>query len=416
MSDTSFDVLVLGAGMVGTSIAAHVAGRGVTVALVDRQAPGEGTSFGNCGIIDSAAFMPSPFPRALASLVPMALGRKAHLNYRPSFLPRIADWLYAYWRESTPERVAASAARMAPLASLAVKEHDALAQAAEATHLIRHTGWMHLYRSKEGFAAEEGDHDLMRRWGATVDIVEGDALAALEPHLSPVVTKAAWIRDAASTSNPGALTKAYAALAERRGARLLNGDARGLVRRADGWGLLTETGPITARQVVVALGPWAKELLAGFGVDVPITVKRGYHMHYKLTGNAVLNRPVADVEGGYAITPMEMGTRLTTGAEFDDRDAPPTPVQVGRAEERVREILPLGERLQAEPWMGRRPNTPDSGPIIGRAPNVPDMWLAVGHGHWGLALGPATGRLLADLVTGGTPVVDPAPLGLERFR
>jgi D-amino-acid dehydrogenase len=112
---------------------------------------------------------------------------------------------------------------------------------------------------------------------------------------------------------------------------------------------------------------------------------------------------------------MARGIRLTTGAEFADRDAPKTPVQLERAEPHARGLFPLGARLDAEPWMGRRPATPDMMPIIGPAPRHPGLWFAFGHAHHGLTLGPVTGRLVADMLTGETPFVDPRPYRADRF-
>ena len=132
-------------------------------------------------------------------------------------------------------------------------------------------------------------------------------------------------------------------------------------------------------------------------------------------GNASLSRPIIDTEYGYALTPMEQGIRLTTGAEFASRDAPPTPVQFDRVMPHARELFPLGEPNEAEPWLGRRPNMPDSLPVLGRAPGQAGLWLAFGHGHWGLTLGPVTGRLIAEMMTGATPFTDPQPYRAERF-
>jgi D-amino-acid dehydrogenase len=112
---------------------------------------------------------------------------------------------------------------------------------------------------------------------------------------------------------------------------------------------------------------------------------------------------------------MARGVRLTTGAEFADRDAPPTPVQLGRVEPAARELFPLGERLDPEPWMGARPCTPDMMPVIGPAPNRKGLWFAFGHAHHGLTLGPATGRLLAEMMTGETPFTNPYPYRADRF-
>ena len=120
-------------------------------------------------------------------------------------------------------------------------------------------------------------------------------------------------------------------------------------------------------------------------------------------------------EIGYCLAPMEQGIRLTTGAEFAARDAPATPVQLQRLLPDAKALFPLGEPAEATPWMGRRPCFPDSRPVIGRAPGQRGLWLAYGHAHWGLTLGPATGRLLAEMMTGATPFCDPAPYGAERF-
>jgi D-amino-acid dehydrogenase len=182
------------------------------------------------------------------------------------------------------------------------------------------------------------------------------------------------------------------------------------------WRLDTPHGPIDAREVVVALGPYAPDLLEGLGVRLPLAIKRGYHRQFRPVGNAVLARPVLDAEMGYCLAPMQDGIRLTTGAEFADRDASPTPVQLSRVMPAARKLIPLGEPVEPVPWMGSRPCFPDSRPVIGRAPGHNGLWLAYGHAHWGLTLGPTTGRLLADMMMGLPPFTDPLPYGADRFR
>jgi D-amino-acid dehydrogenase len=90
-------------------------------------------------------------------------------------------------------------------------------------------------------------------------------------------------------------------------------------------------------------------------------------------------------------------------------------VQLGRAEPVARNLFPLAERLDTEPWMGARPCTPDMMPIIGRAPRHPSLWFAFGHAHHGLTLGPVTGRLIGEMIAGEPPFVDPNPYRADRF-
>ncbi len=167
--------------------------------------------------------------------------------------------------------------------------------------------------------------------------------------------------------------------------------------------------------MVIALGPWAPDVLSPLGIKLPLAVKRGYHRHFRPPGNATLGRPVLDAENGYVLAPMEQGIRVTTGVEFAARDAAPTPVQFDRLLPEARELFALGEPIETQPWLGARPCFPDSRPVIARAPRQRGMWLAFGHAHWGLTLGPVTGRLVAEMMTGATPFCDPKPYGTDRF-
>jgi D-amino-acid dehydrogenase len=116
------------------------------------------------------------------------------------------------------------------------------------------------------------------------------------------------------------------------------------------------------------------------------------------------------------LVPMSQGIRLTTGVEFAERDAPPTPVQLARDETIASELFPLGERLEPAPWLGRRPCLPDMVPVIGRGERHRGLWFAFGHAHHGFTLGPVTGRLLAEIMTGEIPFTDPSPYAASRFR
>jgi D-amino-acid dehydrogenase len=218
--------------------------------------------------------------------------------------------------------------------------------------------------------------------------------------------------DAESVSDPNALVTAYARYFEQLGGRIFIGDASTLEPH---WSVDTEAGRIDAQSAVISLGPWSDTVSARFGYRLPLAVKRGYHMHYAAQDGARLNQPVLDTEIGYMITPMARGIRLTTGAELAACDAPATPVQLDAIEPIARDTFPLGARLDEHPWLGRRPCTPDMMPIIGPATRHKDLWFAFGHAHHGLTLGPVTGRLLAEMMTGAAPVADPHPFRADRF-
>ncbi|HXX26604.1 MAG TPA: FAD-binding oxidoreductase [Pseudolabrys sp.] len=410
------DVIVLGGGIVGTSVALQLARRGLSVALVDRAALGEQTSFGNAGIIEGNTIFPPAFPADPAALMRIALNRAPEANYHLSFLPRIMPWLLAFRAASQPERLVQTAHLIRPLFASAVPEHETLLAEASASQYLRKTGWLKVFRREATFKGLQREFDVAAELGLPLQSLDAAGARALEPSLAPVFPHAVFWPEAASISNPFRVTLAYASRLRALGGVTVSGDARTLHRKGEGWRVETDEGGIDAPEVVIALGPWAGDFVKCFGLRLPFAVKRGYHRHFRGKGNARLARPILDADVGYVITPMEMGIRMTTGVEFAPRDAPPTPVQFDRIMPRARELFPLGERTDDNTWMGCRPCFPDSQPVIGPMPGQSGMWLAIGHAHWGLTLGPSTGHMLADMMTGKTPFVDPAPYRAERFN
>lgn len=410
-----FDTLVLGAGIVGVSVAVHLQQRGRAVALVDRKAPGNETSFGNAGLIQREGVYPYAFPRDLPTLLHYASNTSADVHYHLGDLPALLPFLWQFWRNSHPARHATIARAYAPLIAHSVSEHRALAQAAGASALVRPIGWIKVFRNA---ATQDGETRAVERWhreyGVGYESLDPARLRAAEPHLDPSLLGGLRYTDSDAVSDPNALVTAYAKYFEQIGGRLFEGDAKTLTNNAP-WLVQTAQGEIRADNVVVALGPWADVITSRLGYRLPLAVKRGYHMHYAPAPGTQLNHPVLDADGGYVLAPMARGIRLTTGAELAHRDAPKTPVQLNAVEPVARKLFPLAERIDAEPWMGARPCTPDMLPIIGPAPRHAGMWFAFGHAHHGLTLGPITGRLIAEMMTGEPPSVDIHPFRAQRF-
>ena len=396
------DVMVLGAGVVGVAAALQLQKRGRSVTLIDRKGPGEETSYGNAGLIQREAYLPYTFPQGLDRLVRYALNGQTEAHYQLSSLLDIAPPLYKYWRNATPERIERTILTNRPLFERCLIEHEALAAEAGITDLLRPGGWIQIYRKPETMAKHVHDAERLRsEFGVSSEVLEGRSLAAVEPHLSVENAAGAihW-KDPSSLRDPLALTRGYADLFARRGGKFVHADAKTLVQTAGGWSVTGPDGPIEAKDVVVALGPWSNDIFEPLGYDIPLFVKRGYHMHYSAKGNATLSRTVIDADTGFALAAMTKGIRMTTGAEFAHRDAPATPVQVDRCEPMARELFPLDQRVEPEPWLGRRPCLPDMTPVVGPAPRHPGLWFLFGHAHHGLTNAAVTGRLIAEMITG----------------
>jgi D-amino-acid dehydrogenase len=403
--------------MVGVSIALHLQKRGRDVVLVDRRGAGEETSYGNAGLIQREAVIPYTFPREFSVILSYAMNNRRDAVYHLSALPRLAPWLFQYWRNATPERVERSMRALAPLITQCVHEHNALiAEAGDsAQSLVDGKGWLDCFRTEQSLSKGITKGRQLEDYGVDYAVLTGDQVRELEPHVSKAIIGAIHFRGSPTSTDPGMLTKAYADLFIRRGGRFVTGDARRLTPQPSGWRVAAQMGSIEARDAVVALGPWSDDVFRPLGYDIPLAVKRGYHMHYGVEGNATLGHSVRDADGAFSLAPMSKGIRLTTGVEFADRDAPASPVQLARDEPLARELFPLGDRLEAEPWMGRRPCLPDMVPVIGRGERHQGLWFAFGHAHHGFTLGPVTGRLIAEMMTGEEPFTDPTRYAASRF-
>ena len=374
-----------------------------------------GTSYGNAGLIERSSIYPYAFPRDLLTIARYAMNRSTDAHYHLSALPGLAPFMIRYYFNSSPDGVARIARDARPLIEHSLIEHERLIAAAGATGLMRKVGWIKAFRTPKSF--DKGRNDAARLRGYDLDIEELDpaALAEREPHLGEGLIGALHFHDPGAISDPGGLVQSYNALFQSRGGRFVQGDAATLEQDPQGWRVKTRDGRLVAREVVVALGPWSDLVFKALGYRLPFGIKRGYHQHFGSKGNAVLNHPVLDFDGGYLLAPMAKGIRLTTGAEFARRGSPPTPVQLARALPTARSLYPLADPVEDKPWMGSRPCLPDMLPIIGRAPKHDGIWFDFGHQHHGLTLGPVSGRLLAEQMTGQQPFTDPAPYRMERF-
>ena len=418
----NLDVIVLGAGIVGVSTALMLAREGLSVATIDRRTtPGQETSHGNAGLIEASSIVPYHFPQGVGALLRYGMNNRSDMRYAPLHMPRVARWLWAFRQASAPGPLAESGRALRPLIDASTSMHAELADMSgnNAWQLIRKEGWMEVFESDADFTNGPQMLEEAQRQGLKAELLDASALHAREPALKQGSAAGAihWL-DPWTVTDPGELVRVYAGALENIGGQVLRGDAGGLRRVGDRWHVSLEDGGVAeAPRVVICLGPWSAVLLERFGIKVPMQVKRGYHMIYEMDPAAMPRHPLMQREGGYVLAPMDAGLRLTTGIEFAPFGAPPNTIQVDRAEKRARKLFDLGPRKLAEPWLGRRPCLPDMRPVIGAVEEnrLPGMFANFGHAHHGLTLGPATGKALAQIMTGQAPYLDVAPFSIRRL-
>jgi D-amino-acid dehydrogenase len=284
---------------------------------------------------------------------------------------------------------------------------------AGARNRIRETGWLKAWRS-DNVAAAKADQAALTEYGIKSELLDRQAISALEPNILPVYRVGLLHTETASVDSPGNVTKAYARMLAGAGGSIRQAGIESLISDSDGWRVQLSDGEIRARHVVVALGPWSADLLKPLGYRVPLATERGYHREYKPSSSRKLVRPIHDAENAFLMTPMENGIRVTSGVELTDRDAPSNYAQIDAVEPLARGVVEFGEQV-GDTWRGARPTLPDSLPMIGPAPRHPGLWLAFGNQHIGFTTGPATGDAIAAMIGGARPSFDISAFSPTRY-
>src|SRR6266487_6290650 len=254
------EVIVLGAGIVGVSAAYAARQRGLTVILVDRREPGSETSYGNAGILSSGSILPLNQPSLWNALPTYMSNRHAALRWDPAWAIRNVDWLVRFLANATPSRIKPRATALHGLIGASLKLHREWIVKANAAQRIRETGWLKAWRS-DAVAAAKAEQALLAEFGIGSELLDRQAISALEPNILPAYKVGLLHTETASVDSPGAVVKSYAQMFVGSGGQIRQSDIKSIAPEGDGWRVELPDGAIGARHIVVALGPWSADLL-----------------------------------------------------------------------------------------------------------------------------------------------------------
>ncbi len=419
MSAKQKTVAVIGAGMIGVTTASFLQRAGHDVVIVEPGNPGEGTSFGNAGCLNASSVVPMSMPGTIGSVLGWLTDPLGPLAIRWSYLPWLAPWLIRFIRAGTPDKVRHQARALRSLLEPSIATLTPLIRDAGGDDLVQRNGHLWVYRSEESWRKESLAWTLRRDNGTTWDEFNADELRQLDPNLSREYVKGVLVRENGHTVNPHRLVNTLAENFRRNGGRIERRRATGFdLDGARLTGIRTDAGVLAADAAVVAAGIWSKPLAAELGDRIPLETERGYHV--MIRDPEVSPRiPTADAEGKFVATPMELGLRIAGTVELAGLDAPPNWDRARVLLRHVHRMFPALKEAYPEErltlWMGHRPSVPDSLPVIGWSRRTPDVVYAFGHGHIGMAAGPMTGKVAAELVSGTPASIDVAPFRPERF-
>ncbi len=407
-------IVVVGAGIVGVSCASYLRRDGHDVTLLDRDGPGEGASKGNAGALSPGSCVPLALPGVFLKIPRWLMDADGPLRIRPVYFPRAAPWLWRFVMAARPGRVARIADALRALHRPVFDCYEPLVRNAACADLIRRSGTLVVYKSEGAYRDSRREWDMRSERGAEARHLSASELRGMEPALAAGYTHGVLSPDHGYVTNPHRLVQSLAARFVADGGRIERAHVKALRPGESSVVVLCDGRELAADRVVIAAGAWSRPLIRSIGLDLPLETQRGYHVTISDAG-VEPRIPVSSSEGKFYATPMEGGLRVAGTVEFAGLEASPDFRRARRLLAQVRELFPAVRVDKFTEWMGHRPCLPDSLPVIGASKRVPQVLLAFGHGHNGMTSGPVTGRLVADLVAGRTPFIDPAPYSPSRF-
>ncbi len=407
---------MVGGGVIGAACAYYLRRAGRLVTLIDQGEFGRGCSHGNCGFVSPSHVLPLAGPGALRAALRTLFARNSPLKVRWRFNPSLWSWFWHFARRCNfNDMISAGHAIQALLTSSRLLYTDLLPsvlsdvewEANGVLFVFRTTEEMEHYAETQRLLRSEFNLEARRYDGPALTEFEpalktglaGGWHHATDAHLRPDKLMAAWRR---------VLTADGVDIREHCALQDLKTDAR-LVR-----GVITSQGEMPADQVVIATGAWTPKLRGMLRCPIPIQPGKGYSLTMPRP-KLCPRLPLLFEEHRVAITPMQTGYRIGSTMEFTGYDATLNPERLRLLREGAEAYLqePWAEPV-LESWWGWRPMTADSVPFIGPVPALDNVFVAAGHGMLGVSMSPATGKLVAELVTGQTPHLEPQPYRIDR--
>ncbi len=272
------DIVVIGAGIIGIAIAACLAEAGRNVLVIDRQGICEGTSSGNAGALAFSDILPMASKGILAKVPGWLMDPLGPFTIRPSYLPKLAPWLYRFWRASRADMLERTIKAQGAMMRLAEPEMLGLMQRAGIRDMVREDGSLELYESEEELNAALPGWIARQRAGIAFEHLRGEQLTACQPGLASRFVAGTFVPGWKTVSDPQHVGKRLWDYAERLGARFMRAGVDSVAAKESGaTAHLSDGRTIKASKLIVAAGAWSHGLAKGLGDRIPLETERGYN-------------------------------------------------------------------------------------------------------------------------------------------
>ncbi|MDF2368574.1 FAD-binding oxidoreductase [Sneathiella sp.] len=416
ITDQQPEILVIGAGIIGISAAIEMQARGGRVTVVDRTAVAAEASRGNAGAFAFSDATPLASPGIMKKAPKWLLDPLGPLSIPLPYLPRIAPWLFLFWRASSPDRVQAGIKALVALMRFSKERLIPFMEKSGTDGMLRQHGNLQLFESRKKFDETLPAWQARTEHGVNFTHLYGpEEIARHQPGLDPRFIAATYTTNWYGITDPKEYTEALARHFESRGGVIRIAEGCVLESDAQSASLILNDGTrLSADHIVVAAGAWSHQLAKTMGDHIPLETERGYNTTLP-PGAFDLKNQLSFEEHGFVVTPLAGGIRVGGSVELGGLKAPPNFRRADVLLAKAKAFMPDLKTDGGSQWMGFRPSMPDSIPVIGHATQSNRITYAFGHGHLGLTQSAGTAALVAELVFGDKCSIDMTPYSPSRF-
>jgi len=408
------DIVILGGGVIGLSIALKMLNSGREVILIDPQEPGTGTSYGNAGTIAEYAVLPVGTPEIIKKLPSLLFNKNSPISIKRSEILTLAPWLIRFLYQSAPKQAAKNAQAITNLLANSRFRWEELAGQINGESLLSSNGNIYLYKSDSSYESGLKDINNRRKYGLNAEMLNPSELNKLEPNLNFSEGGASYFPDGAYMSDPGKMIKLLLDINIKKGCQVFKHAANKIVRTSQGVKvILDDKSQIISKHLVISAGAYSKSFAKQVGDFIPLVAERGYHVEYEMK-KPLLNRPCCSVEDGFYMSPMTGRLRVAGTVELGGLSPEISKYRIKHLERGALSFFPnLGK--PSREWLGFRPSIPDSKPVISQSSKGNDIIYAFGHGHIGLTLAPVTAEIVESIITKSKPKLPISEFSVQRF-
>jgi D-amino-acid dehydrogenase len=411
--------IIVGGGIIGLASAYYLQKSGWKVTVIDKDDFTDNCSFGNAGYVCPSHYIPLATPGIVKQGLKWMLNSQSPFYIQPRLNSGLIDWGFKFMRSATQQHVDQAGVPLRDIALYSQHEYEQV-WSKEMDFAYEHKGMLEIFQTQAN--AEHAHHTVQKGkdLGLDVELLNYAQLQALEPAAKINALGAIYFK-CDGHLYPNKLMTVLKAKLEQSGVIFVGNEMVTGFEKKDRYvtKVITAKTAREAQYVIIATGSWSREVAALLDVKIPLVGGRGYsftieNFPFKIEHPAVL------VEGRSALTPMEDGHRLRFGGtmEITSLDTPPRMNRVAGIVKSVNDFFPdfhLAVPTANEVWYGFRPCSADGLPYIGKLSGWKNVVVATGHSMLGLSLGPATGKLVDELVNERPTGVDLKPFAVERF-